>query len=80
MRVDTWLLPIVRGDRFMLCSDGLVDEVDDYEIADHRSTSTPIRRPPPRRWSPRPTANGGRDNVTVIVVDVIDGHRAAARR
>ena len=32
VRVDSWVLPVVRGDRFMVCSDGLVDEVDDDEI------------------------------------------------
>jgi len=30
---DTWLVPMVHGDRFILCSDGLVDEVHDDEIA-----------------------------------------------
>ena len=76
VRVDTWLLPMVRGDRFMLCSDGLVDEVDDDEIAaiavaDRRSAGAP-----PSSWSPRPTRNGGRDNITVVVVDVLAGRRA----
>ena len=28
VRVDSWTMPIVRGDRYVLCSDGLVDEVD----------------------------------------------------
>ena len=33
VRVDSWTLPIVRGDRYVLCSDGLVDEVIDDDIA-----------------------------------------------
>ena len=32
VRVDAWTLPIVRGDRFVVCSDGLSDEVHDTEI------------------------------------------------
>ena len=34
VRVDTWTMPIIRGDRFLLCSDGLVDEVTDEVIQD----------------------------------------------
>ena len=34
VRVDTWTLRLVQGDRYVLCSDGLVDEVDDGEIQD----------------------------------------------
>ncbi len=33
VRIDWWTLPLVRGDRFVLCSDGLVDEVDDDDIS-----------------------------------------------
>lgn len=72
VRVDSWMMPLVRGDRFVLCSDGLVDEVDDDEIHEILQRET----------QPQACADalvvaaighGGRDNVTVIVVDVLDG-------
>ena len=68
--VDTWTLPLIAGDRYVLCSDGLVDEVTDADIA------TCLKR----ITDPQETANelvamantnGGRDNITVIVVDVL---------
>jgi serine/threonine protein phosphatase PrpC len=65
------------GDRFVLCSDGLFNEVSDDGI-------TAVLR---RLVDPSEAADelvrlavhaGGRDNVTVVVVDVIDdGDRAA---
>ncbi len=72
VRVDSWLMPLVRADRFVLCSDGLVDEVDDGEI--HRIILANVQ---PQDCAEALVAvaveNGGRDNVTVIVVDVVDG-------
>ena len=72
VRVDSWLMPLVRADRFVLCSDGLVDEVDDDEI--HRIILANVQ---PQDCADALVAvavdNGGRDNVTVIVVDVVDG-------
>ena len=44
VRVDTWLVPMVHGDRFILCSDGLVDEVHDDDIAEIAARRSPIRR------------------------------------
>jgi protein phosphatase len=70
--VDTWTLAAVRGDRYILCSDGLVDEVTDEEIA-----AVSAEEADPQRAAERLVAlanqNGGRDNVTVVVVDVVDG-------
>lgn len=72
VKVDWWTLPIIRGDRFVLCSDGLVDEVTDEEITD---TLLELRDPQEAadRLIERANAAGGRDNVTVVVVDVLDG-------
>jgi protein phosphatase len=72
VRVDAWTLPLVRGDRFLLCSDGLVDEVRDDDIVRVLETMTD-----PQAAADELVAlanrQGGRDNITVIVVDVLDG-------
>jgi len=72
VRVDTWLVPMVHGDRFILCSDGLVDEVHDDDIA-----TIAIAAADPQvaaeQLVAKANANGGRDNVTVVVVDVLQG-------
>ena len=72
VRVDTWVLPFVLGDRYVLCSDGLGDEVDDDEIAELLAAN-----PDPQRAAEALVAaaneHGGRDNVTVVVVDVLEG-------
>jgi serine/threonine protein phosphatase PrpC len=66
--VDTWTMPMFDGDRFMLCSDGLVDEVPLNEI-----TELMQERSAPQQVAERLVAaakrHGGRDNITVIVVD-----------
>ena len=72
VRVDWWTLPLVRGDRFLLCSDGLVDEVDDADIADALRQHTDPQAAADRLVDMANDA-GGRDNTTVVVVDVLDG-------
>jgi len=67
--VDTWTIPMFDGDRFMLCSDGLVDEVPLEEITEMmREHSTPQHVA--ERLVTAAKRHGGRDNITVIVVDV----------
>ena len=67
--VDTWTIPMFDGDRFMLCSDGLVDEVPLNEITEMMREHTTPQQVAERlvtaaKW------HGGRDNITVIVLDV----------
>jgi protein phosphatase len=73
VRVDSWTMPIIRGDRFLLCSDGLVDEVDDTVIqgilADNREDPTAAAQ----ALVDAANASGGRDNITAVVVDVLEG-------
>jgi PPM family protein phosphatase len=71
VRVDAWELPIVRGDRFILCSDGLVDEVDDEDIAHLAADADPAAAADALLAAA--LAHGGRDNITIVVVDVVDG-------
>ena len=70
--IDVWTLPIVRGDRFLSCSDGLVDEILDETICD-----VLCEFPEPQAAAEElvrlANAHGGRDNTTVVVVDVEDG-------
>ncbi|TRZ71060.1 MAG: Stp1/IreP family PP2C-type Ser/Thr phosphatase [Actinobacteria bacterium] len=67
--VDTWTLPLFDGDRFMLCSDGLVDEVPLDEIADTMREHIAPQDAAERLVSSA-KRHGGRDNITVIILDV----------
>ncbi len=72
VKVDWWTLPLIRGDRFLLCSDGLVDEVDDPTI---KATLLTLADPQEaaERLVDQANEAGGRDNITVIIVDVLEG-------
>lgn len=72
--VDMWEMPVVAGDRFMLCSDGLVEGLDSRSIA----------RLLGKHRNPQATAEmlvkesckkDGRDDTTTAVVDVVPDRR-----
>lgn len=68
--VDTWERAAVVGERYLLCSDGLTNELRDPEIADVLRTQ---RDPQDAADRLVHLANerGARDNVSVVVVDVV---------
>jgi len=72
---DSWLVPVVNGERLLICSDGLHSEVPDEGI---RATLTMSGRPESAAEALVQHAKdaGGRDNITVIVIDVISGGSA----
>ncbi|MGO9344456.1 MAG: Stp1/IreP family PP2C-type Ser/Thr phosphatase [Acidimicrobiales bacterium] len=71
VEVDAWELVPQAGDRYLLCSDGLSNEVDDRIITRILGSGD----------SPSQTAEelvsaaneeGGNDNITVVVLDVVE--------
>jgi serine/threonine protein phosphatase PrpC len=69
---DSWLMPVTNGERLMLCSDGLSSEVGDEGI---RAILTMSGRPESAAAAlvQRAKDNGGHDNITVVVLDVVSG-------
>jgi protein phosphatase len=69
--VDTATITPAAGDRFLLCSDGLTDELDE-----DRTASVLRRLSDPDEAAAElvrlALESGGRDNVTVLIVDVVD--------
>jgi protein phosphatase len=78
VEVDSWELIPYKGDRVLLCSDGLTNEVSDEGIASTlRSVSDPQEAADQLVTAARD--HGGNDNITCVVVDVLDDdHRAEA--
>lgn len=69
---DTWELRPVVGDRYLLCSDGLYGEVSDLEITDVLRSEPDVEQAASELVRMANEA-GGHDNITVVVVDVVDG-------
>ena len=68
--VDQWLLPAHVGDRVLVCSDGLSDELTDDRIlellAEHADPADAARE-----LVAAALDAGGRDNVTAVVVEAL---------
>lgn len=71
VEVDVWHVPPHVGDRILLCSDGLINELGDDEIA-----SVLGQHPDPEDAAQalvhEAREAGGSDNITVVVVDIVD--------
>ena len=66
---DYWLLPAGRHDRLLVCSDGLVRELSDDDVARTLGGYADPQDAADRLVAAAVT-RGGRDNVSVVVVDV----------
>ena len=78
IRVDDFEILPHQGDRYLLCSDGLTNEVSERDIAtvlrtidDPDDAAAELIR--------RANEHGGRDNITIVIVDVVDDGGASAR-
>ncbi len=81
VEADMWELELRSGDRVLLCSDGLTNEVSTEEMAEIlREVDDPDEAA--RRLVDAANEHGGADNITVVIVDVQvgdDGDRAKAK-
>lgn len=70
-------IPYVIGDRYLLCSDGLTDMLADAQIEELLRAPEPVERISERLVA-QAKKNGGRDNVTVIVVEIAQAEENAS--
>ena len=75
---DFWMLPVHDGDRLMICSDGLTTEVEDERIRQELQ-SRHTAQDAVDGLIGLALRGGGRDNITVVVVDVEDKTAEASR-
>lgn len=76
--VDSWEVDVRPGDRFLLCSDGLSNEVSASELARVLKSEADADSAA-RLLTSMAKQAGGRDNITAIVVDVLDDNGRLAR-
>jgi serine/threonine protein phosphatase PrpC len=74
---DMWELELRAGDRLLLCSDGLSNELSNEQLADVLST-VPDPSDAAHQLVEVANEHGGSDNITVVVVDVLVGEETAA--
>lgn len=67
---DFWLLPLHAGLRLLVCSDGLTGEVEDERLRMHLAAGLSADETASALVDAA-LAEGGRDNITVLVVDVV---------
>ncbi|HMK10892.1 MAG TPA: PP2C family serine/threonine-protein phosphatase, partial [Acidimicrobiales bacterium] len=70
--VDSWEVAPFSGDRYLLCSDGLFNEVSDESIA-RVLVDTDDPDQAAEILVTMANDGGGRDNITVVIVDVVEG-------
>ncbi|MBK0421661.1 serine/threonine-protein phosphatase [Leucobacter sp. CSA2] len=69
---DSWLVPVETGTRLLICSDGLTTEVPDEDLR-AALTMGGAADAVADELVQRANDAGGRDNITVLVVDTIAG-------
>ena len=73
--VDCWEVPIHKDDRFLLCTDGLSNEVSAEEIR-HILEKVDSPQEAAEKLVRLANSNGGNDNTTVVIVDVKEGEES----
>ena len=63
--------PIEKNDLFLLCSDGLTDMLEDYEIQGILNSSAFVEKMAGALFNTA-MQNGGKDNITILIVQTAD--------
>lgn len=79
VEVDSYVWHVVPGDMLLLCTDGLINMVKDQEIREVFS-SLPGPAEITHRLVDMANDNGGRDNITVVVADIMPSVGTLIRR
>jgi protein phosphatase len=79
VEVDSYVWHVVPGDMLLLCTDGLINMVKDQDIREV-FTSLPGPAEIAHRLVDLANDNGGRDNITVIVADIMPSIGTLMRR
>ena len=69
--IDTWELTPAPGDRYLLCSDGLFNEIDDDKIAEILMEDEELEKIAQKLVNHALQA-GGNDNITALVLSVTE--------
>ncbi|MFS0793352.1 PP2C family protein-serine/threonine phosphatase [Microbacterium sp. 1P10AE] len=69
VKPDYLRLEVLDGDRFVICSDGLTKELTDFGIR-HFLEANPDPAAAVEAMMAAALENGGRDNITIVVLDV----------
>ncbi len=72
IEVDLWRIQPRRGDRYVLCSDGLTNEITDDQIREVLATVADPQEVADLLVRAART-HGGSDNITVVIFDVVVG-------
>ncbi|WP_110590572.1 PP2C family protein-serine/threonine phosphatase [Microbacterium suaedae] len=71
---DVWMLPAAAGDRILVCTDGLTEELP-ADLIEATLNAEVDPRTAAARLVREAVMHGGRDNITAIVVDAVDVRR-----
>ena len=77
VEVDTLDFDVLKGDRFLLCSDGLAGYLDEAELA--RLFSDTAEDELAQKLIDLANERGGKDNITAVVVKVPDAESGVDR-
>jgi len=74
MLPDMAVLSVLPGDRYLLCSDGLHNELDDRRLAHWMARDLNLAQ---RELVAEALAAGGRDNLSLVLLDIEDAQQEA---